>query len=105
MVELDGLGCEQQGIRPCIVVSNKISCFYSPTVTIVPVTSKDKKYIPTHYMLNNKKYKCFKNNENTILCEQIRTVDKCRFKQFIGRLSYDDLQGVIEKINRNFIDT
>lgn len=104
MVELDGIGCEQKGIRPCVVVSNQMACSYSPTATIVPVTSKDKKYIPTHYMLNNNKYGCFDKDENTILCEQIRTIDKCRFKQFIGKLSDDDLQGVIEKINRNFID-
>ena len=102
VVDLDGIGCEQSGLRPCIVVSNQVACAYSPTVTIVPITSKDKKYMPTHYILNSNRYNYFNENENTVLCEQIRTVDKCRFRQFLGKLRHDDFNGVLEKINRNF---
>lgn len=45
-------GSEQQGGRPVIVVSNETCNKFSPTVTVVPLTTKGKKPLPTHVELN-----------------------------------------------------
>ena len=36
------------GKRPCVVVSNDIANRSSQTITVVPLTSKKKKALPTH---------------------------------------------------------
>ena len=96
------IGSEQGGNRPCIVVSNKFSCIYSPTVLIVPVTSQKKKLLPTHLELFNSKYPCFFKEKNVVLCEQLRTIDKVRIGSFIGTINKKDLNLIIDKINENF---
>lgn len=52
------VGSEQQGGRPVIVVSNETCNKFSPTVTIVPLTTKDKKPLPTHVELNIGRTSC-----------------------------------------------
>lgn len=66
------VGSEQQGGRPVIVVSNESCNKFSPTVTVVPLTTKDKKPLPTHVELNVEGLPVY----GTILCEQVQSV--CR---------------------------
>ena len=47
-------GCEQGGTRPVLVVSNDIGNFFSPLITIAPITSHLKKLdLPTHVLLKD----------------------------------------------------
>ena len=39
----DGLGSEQGGKRPVVILQNNTGCYFSPVVTIVPFTSTLKK--------------------------------------------------------------
>ena len=39
----ENFGHEQSGTRPVIIMQNDVGNYFSPTVTIVPLTSKDKK--------------------------------------------------------------
>lgn len=51
----ENFGHEQSGTRPVIIMQNDVGNYFSPTVTIVPLTSKDKKPgQPTHYRLDMK---------------------------------------------------
>ena len=42
--------CKQSGIRPAVIVSNNRANFYSPVITVVPLTSRihKKRSLPTH---------------------------------------------------------
>lgn len=69
-------GTEQQGSRPALVVSNNTGNEHSGQVTIVYLTTKDKKPLPTHVKIMCKV-------PSTALCEQITTVSKERLGDYI----------------------
>lgn len=89
---LDGIGSEQKGFRPVVIVSNEMNNEHAKTVTILPITSKLSKHnIPTHYIVNVD----FLTKTSIVVAEQIRTVDKSRLERKIGH--FDD--GHMKKIN------
>ena len=81
-----GVGSEQMGYRPVVIIQNDTGNKHSPTVVVAAVTSKvdAKAKQPTH---------CFIGAEyglelpSIILLEQIRTLDKQRLEKYVGRLS------------------
>ena len=88
----------QSGTRPVIIMQNDVGNYFSPTVTIVPLTSKDKKPgQPTHYRLDMKKYP-FLTSSSTALCESPRTLDKRLLKKYLGRIDKADLAKVDEAL-------
>lgn len=76
------IGSEQQGGRPVIVVSNETCNKFSPTVTVVPLTTKDKKPLPTHVELNVEGLPVY----GTILCEQVQSVSHYRLGSYVGEV-------------------
>ena len=78
-----GNGSVQSGVRPAIVVSNDKNNRYSPNITVVPVTSKSKKYIPTHVYVGTQGGL---SKSSTVLCEEVMPVDKKRITGYIGHL-------------------
>ncbi len=89
------VGSEQGGIRPVIVVQNDIGNKYSPTIIVCAITSQiNKAKLPTHIEVKAGKFGLAK--DSVILLEQIRTIDKRRLKEKIGRC--DD--SVMERIDR-----
>lgn len=88
------VGSEQGGIRPVLVIQNDIGNKYSPTVIAAAITSQiNKAKMPTHIELAAKDYGL--NKDSVILLEQIRTIDKRRLREKIGRI--DD--GLMASIN------
>lgn len=79
------LGSEQDGIRPVLVVQNNVGNKYSPTIIVLPITSKMKSKLPTHIKLEGEK--CGLPKDSIILAEQIRTIDKIRLKKKVGKIS------------------
>lgn len=81
-----GIGSEQMGYRPIVIIQNDTGNRHSPTVVVAAVTSKvdAKAKQPTH---------CFIGADygldmpSVILLEQIRTLDKHRLEKYVGRLS------------------
>lgn len=65
---------EQNGIRPVLVIQNDIGNKYSPTVVIIPITSRLKKFGKTHVRLREGILK----EESFALTEQIRVISKRR---------------------------
>lgn len=61
-------GSVQGKNRPWLVVSNNLCNQSSPTYTVVPLTTARKTSLPTHVIIDDGKV------EQTILCEQIRTI-------------------------------
>lgn len=88
------VGSEQGGIRPVLIVQNDIGNKYSPTVIAAAITSQiNKAKLPTHIEISAQEYGLQK--DSVILLEQIRTIDKKRLREKIGRLD-DEL---MEKVN------
>lgn len=79
------VGSEQGGVRPVLVVQNNVGNKYSPTVIIAAITSQlTKAKLPTHIELSKEKYHLVK--DSVVLLEQIRTLDKRRLKEKVGRV-------------------
>ncbi|WP_211750445.1 type II toxin-antitoxin system PemK/MazF family toxin [Paenibacillus sp. Marseille-Q4541] len=79
-----GKGSEQGGIRPVVVTSNDKGNYYSPVVSVVPVTTKPKKTLPTHVKLNAIEFGL--NEDSTLLFEQKKSIDKSRLMYKVAEL-------------------
>ena len=79
------VGSEQGGVRPVLIVQNDVGNRYSPTVIAAAITSqRDKAKLPTHIELHSSQ--CGLSRDSIVLLEQIRTIDKRRLKERMGRL-------------------
>ena len=88
-----GIGSEQKGTRPVVIIQNNVGNKHSPTVIIAAITSKAniKAKLPTHYYLQPGNGLTL---PSLVLLEQIRTVDKRRLSDYIGRLDEKHIQGI-----------
>lgn len=88
-----GIGSEQKGYRPVLVIQNDIGNKFSPTVIVASITSRVgiKAKLPTHYFINTEDGL---QSPSVILLEQIRTIDKKRLDSFIGHLSQKNIECV-----------
>ena len=79
------------GMHPAIIVSNDRCNKYSPSVTIVPMTSKRKKYLPTHVNLCGFGLR----RAGIALCEQVTTIDKTQITKKVGYIHDRGVQNAI----------
>ena len=86
------MGSEQGGTRPCLVVQNDVGNAHSPTVIIVPLTTSNKGYLPTHVRIARTGGLI---TDSIALCEQLRTVDCKRLDGYIGRID-EDTQAAVD---------
>ncbi len=94
------VGSEQSGLRPVLIVQNEKGNAHSPTTIICPITTKDKTEIATHVQISPDDCDIIK--ESTILCEQIRVVDKSRLKRKLGIINNRE---IIEEVNKKLMIT
>lgn len=95
------VGSEQGGIRPVLIIQNDVGNKFSPTVIAAAITSKiNKAKMPTHIELSAKDYGL--NKDSVILTEQIRTLDKKRLKERIGKLDGELMDKVDEALSISF---
>jgi mRNA interferase MazF len=99
------IGSEQGGVRPVLIVQNDIGNRYSPTVIVSAITSQiNKAKLPTHIEISSEDFSLPK--DSVVLLEQIRTIDKKRLKEKIGRFD-KNLMGEVDdclKISLGLID-
>lgn len=88
-----GIGSEQQGYRPVVIIQNNTGNKHSPTVIVAAISSKVgvKPKLPTHYFINAENGLEL---PSIILMEQLRTIDKQRLAKYIGRLSQKHISGM-----------
>ena len=87
------IGSEQGGTRPVLIIQNDLGNRFSPTVIILPLTSKmGKAPLRTHVPLLPPQGGVRK--PSIILCEQVRTLEKSRLKGYLGHLPPDKMQRV-----------
>ena len=79
------VGSEQGGVRPVLIVQNDTGNRHSPTVIAAAITSPTRKArLPTH--ISVAPLSCGLPKESVILLEQVRTLDKRRLQEKMGRL-------------------
>ena len=79
------VGSEQGGVRPVLIVQNEIGNRHSPTVIAAAITSRlDKARLPTH--INIRAADTGLAKDSVVLLEQIRTLDKRRLRERMGKL-------------------
>ncbi len=79
------VGSEQGKVRPAVVVQNDIGNEYSPVTIVAPITSKVfSREFPTNVRINGTESGI--GRDSTILCNQIRTIDKTRIVKTLSKL-------------------
>ena len=95
------VGSEQGGIRPVLIVQNDVGNTFSPTVIAAAITSqKDKTKLPTHIQLDAQDTGLSKNS--IVVLEQVRTLDKKRLKERMGRLDETSMELVNHALSVSF---
>ena len=95
------VGSEQGGIRPVLIVQNDVGNRFSPTVIAAAITSqRTKAKLPTHIELDAED--CGLSKNSIILLEQIRTIDKQRLRERMGRLNDFSMQKVDHALSISF---
>jgi len=89
----DGVGSEQSGRRPVLIIQNDIGNKHSDTVIVAVITSKtERKFImPTHCRIQAQHGLA---RISYILLEQIQTIDKARLDEYIGTLNAKAIRSV-----------
>ena len=89
------IGSEQGGMRPVLIIQNDLGNRFSPTVIILPLTSKiNKTPLRTHVPLLPPQGGIRK--PSIILCEQVRTLEKSRLTRRLGTLTREKM-ALVEK--------
>ena len=88
----DTVGSEQSGTRPVIIIQANSFNKTSPTVIVAAITSQAEKRLdlPTHVIIRC----CNLPKDSIVLTEQVRTLDKSRLTEYIGRASVNTMQRV-----------
>ena len=95
------VGSEQGGTRPVLIVQNNVGNKYSPTVIAAAITSQiNKARLPTHIELTGSGFGLTR--DSVILLEQIRTIDKRRLREKMGRLDDEVMEKVDEALAVSF---
>ena len=95
------VGSEQGGVRPVLIVQNEIGNRHSPTVIAAAITSRlDKARLPTH--INIRAADTGLAKDSVVLLEQIRTLDKRRLRERMGRVDGAVMERVDDAIAVSF---
>lgn len=88
-----GVGSEQRGYRPVLILQNNTGNRYSQTVIVASISSKvgAKAKLPTHHYIG---LKGGLETPSIVMLEQIRTIDKQRLDSYVGYLDYNEMQEV-----------
>jgi mRNA interferase MazF len=98
IVNLDPtIGSEIKKTRPCVIISPDEMNKYLDTVVIAPITSQSKKY-PTRIKIE------LDGNDNWVVIDQIRTIDKSRLTKRITLLSKKEIAAIKDVIKETFVD-
>lgn len=95
------VGSEQGGVRPVLIIQNDIGNRFSPTVIAAAITSqRTKANLPTHILLDANTTGLAK--DSIVLLEQVRTIDKHRLKERMGRLDNRAMSLVDQALSISF---
>lgn len=87
VMDSKGIGSEQRGERPALIVSNDYANEHAPVVTVVWLTTQEKKPLPTHCEVKG-------TEKSTALCENVTTISKERVGDFIRSATSAEMEAV-----------
>ncbi len=90
----NGIGSEQLGIRPVVIIQNDVGNNYSPTVIVAAITSQEKKDLTPHVKIRMEGLP----GESTVLLEQVRTIDKIRLLRYVGTLEKSVINQIVSAL-------
>jgi mRNA interferase MazF len=98
LVSLDPtVGSEIKKTRPCLVISPDEMNRWIKTVIVAPMTTKGQPY-PTRVLCE------FQGKEGQVVLDQIRTVDKSRLVQKLGRIGKSTQGEVLVTLTEMFAE-
>lgn len=71
------------GVRPAVIIQNNKGNHFSDTVIVVPITSRRKKWMPTHVRISSASGL---RTPGTALCEHILTIPQYDLRKYIGSI-------------------
>ena len=86
------VGSEVGGIRPVVIIQNDIGNRYGATVVAAVTSRTNKKNLPTHVRVKASTGGLFA--DSVIMLDQVRTIDKTRLRQFLGRVDGETLSRI-----------
>ena len=88
-----GIGSEQAGFRPVLIVQNDVGNQHGATTIVAPVSSQitAKAVLPTHFYIGPDEGL---ERPSVVLLEQLRTISKKRLASRIGSLSNSNILAV-----------
>lgn len=100
LVNLDPVvGSEVGKTRPAVVLQNELANRTSPTVTVVPLSSKVDRVFPFQVLIPAGEGGL--ERDSKALCEQIRTLAKSRLLQHLGSLPPERLEEIRSALERH----
>lgn len=95
-------GVEQKGIRPVLIVSNEEFNQAMPNVTVLPLTSTQRRLYPSEILLPERK--AGQPLESIVMAHQIRTISKKRLGRLLGYLDDAQLRLEIHRAIKEHLD-
>jgi mRNA interferase MazF len=100
LVNLDPVvGSEIGKTRPALVIQNDLANRTSPTITIIPISSRVERVFPFQVLIPSGEGGLELTSK--ALCEQIRTVARSRLVQRIGHLPQERLKEIRAALDRH----
>lgn len=100
LVNLDPVvGSEVGKTRPAVVLQNDLANRTSPTVTVIPLSSKVDRVFPFQVLIPAGEGGL--ERDSKVLCEQIRTLSTRRLVERLGRLAPERLQEIRIALERH----
>jgi mRNA interferase MazF len=95
-------GAEQKGTRPVLIVSNEEFNQAMPNVTVLPLTSTQRRLYPSEVLLPQGK--AGQPMDSIIMAHQIRTISKQRLTSLLGYLEDHQLRGEVLEAIKEHLD-
>jgi len=95
-------GSEQKGIRPVLIISNEEFNQAMPNVTVLPLTSTQRRLYPSEVLIP--KGKAGQPLDSIIMAHQVRTISKQRLKGLLGYLEDHELRQQVREAIKEHLD-
>ena len=96
------IGTEQKGTRPVLIVSNEEFNQAMPNVTVLPLTSTQRRLYPSEILLTEGK--AGQPLESIIMAHQMRTISKQRLGRLLGYLDDAKLRHEVHRAIKEHLD-
>jgi mRNA interferase MazF len=96
------IGTAQKGTRPVLIVSNEDYNQTVPNVTVLPLTSTNRRLYPSEILLPE--VKAGQSLESIIMTHQIRTISKQRLGRLLGYPEDAPLRYEVQRAIKEHLD-